>query len=232
MKFKIMKLSIILRNQMNIKTIIFLLSIFSIISFISVNNVWAQTITRLTFDLTVPDDNMFGAPDTLNDVWIEFSYDETGTVAHSYDHTTDPSTEVEHNLSDFTAFNYTFISDAIVTYNSSLYSLLSQANEPIYDTTNSVVVGKEFEGNKTNNFDIIEREWRFFAQIVNGDIGIVELTGGFKTDSGEVHYEWLYGYNANFTHTVSPVPEPATVLLFSLGLIGLAVISRKKQPLS
>jgi len=45
-------------------------------------------------------------------------------------------------------------------------------------------------------------------------------------DSGSSNTPWTITYE--YTDAVSPVPEPATMLLFGLGLLGVAGINRKK----
>jgi len=46
------------------------------------------------------------------------------------------------------------------------------------------------------------------------------------------NYQFVVDTDGSFAPTISPVPEPATMILFGTGLIGLAKVSRKKQKLS
>ena len=61
------------------------------------------------------------------------------------------------------------------------------------------------------------------------DTGTLEVSLAYK--DGDVGYMWMGAYNYVEVYTeapTSPVPEPATMLLLSTGLVGLAGLGRKK----
>ncbi len=112
--------------------------------------------------------------------------------------------------------------------------LWGQAPGTIYD----VSISSHFVGN--NYYEWIDGEWQWTQTV-----GASHVWGAFREDpfrfelTDTINMDY-YGYNpivghnvimGQMTHvvmTVSPVPEPATILMLGAGLLGLASASRRK----
>ncbi len=80
-------------------------------------------------------------------------------------------------------------------------------------------------------------QWGSIGEVDNGqyeiavDIGLLNYDGSLAVELSVLNplgtaNAWLD--HSKLSGNASPVPEPATVLLFSLGLLGIAGVSRKK----
>jgi len=64
-----------------------------------------------------------------------------------------------------------------------------------------------------------------------------KLTSNYRFDSDDIQPPDAYGYryititdtSLELVITADPIPEPATMFLFGLGLLGLAGVTRKKK---
>ena len=93
----------------------------------------------------------------------------------------------------------------------------------VFDGTNTATLSKTILGGTTA---FITQNWSFAGFTPVGASGPVDFT---SVDSIQLTFSGL-GANANMQilQTTNPVPEPATMLLFGTGLIGVATIGRKK----
>ena len=85
--------------------------------------------------------------------------------------------------------------------------------------------------NNTGDFDNLTEDWYWSGTEYAGD---TSLAWTFNMHKGTQNYSKKYFYDCGLAVrsgevSAAPVPEPGTMLLFSTGLAGLAVLRRKRK---
>ncbi len=155
---------------------------------------------------------------------FDVTYDDQGTVMHNtYD---DGSPQYTYDF----IHPYTFMDDGVYTFSESLNELHRVYGG--HDVTNTNF-NKVFGASGAFGSSDVEQWYEF----TDDDIffKIINRTAPTLYQSGELHiYGATPGNRIFFGEPISivvraPVPEPATMILFGLGLLGLAGVSRRKK---
>ena len=146
------------------------------------------------------DDAAWRLPDTVDGVW-QYGYDGTTTAGYSI-----TTSEMGH-------LYYTEL-----------------GNLGYYDTSGNVPQSG-WGLNNTGDFDNLTEDWYWSGTEYAGD---TSLAWTFNMHKGTQNYSKKDFYDCGLAVrsgevSAAPVPEPGTMLLFSTGLAGLAVLRRKRK---
>ena len=206
-------------------------------------NVANATLITETWQATVTgtlNNNLFQVNDTLN--WT-VTYDDSDLIMHTYsdgldgiaqtsDDTVDETLDASCPSGSFCNF-FTVAADAHVNLNDILvimYDYVNYMNIDLLDIQNY---------NDAQRYQTGDYEGRAY---VRHYMDSVQLNANFDLQRGDLGFGGLYVYTTNGVLGVNmdnirilppidmiPVPEPSTLAIFALGMIGLASRRFKKQ---